>query len=46
MKSIVRLIGITMVGIAIGTMQQDLPTGLCIGLFVFGVGLVVDSLRK
>ncbi len=46
MKSIVRMIGFTMVGIALGAMQWDIQTGLCIGLFVFGTSLVVDSFGK
>jgi len=46
MNSTVRLIGLTMVGIAAGTMLWDLGTGLCIGVFVVGAGLIVDSVRK
>ena len=46
MKTFIGLIGITMMGIGIGTFAVGLKAGACIGITLFGFGLVVDALKK
>ena len=46
MTQIVRLIGLSIAVAAIGIYFQGLSKGLCAGGFIFGAGLVMDSLKK
>jgi hypothetical protein len=46
MKSLLGLIGVTLMGIGIGTVAVGLKVGLCAGTILLGLGLVIDALKK
>jgi len=46
MKMIVGLTGFCLISFAVGTYFAGLKTGACAMMFVFGGGLVIDSMKK
>lgn len=46
MKSLVGIIGITLMGIGIGTVSLGLKIGLCAGITLLGLGLIIDAIRS
>ena len=46
MKTIVGMIGITLIGIGVGIIAFGTKTGLCMGIAILGLGLVIDAIRK
>ena len=46
MKTIVGLAGITLIGIGLGIIAFGVKTGLCMGIAILGLGLVIDAIRK
>jgi len=46
MKTIVGMVGITLIGIGAGIIVFGTKTGLCIGIALLGLGLVIDAIRK
>lgn len=46
MRQLIGLIGIAMCGLSAGMYYQGPRLGICLGLFIIGAGLTVDSLKK
>ena len=46
MKMIVGVVGVTFIGIGVGIIAFGIKTGLCMGIALMGLGLVIDAVRK
>lgn len=46
MRTIIGLIGITMIGIGTATLLVNWKVGLCAGIILLGMGLIFDAVRK
>jgi len=46
MRQLIGLTGLAISCFAVATYLRDIITGICLGLFVIGIGLVVDSLKR
>jgi hypothetical protein len=46
MKSLQALAGITLAGAALSTLWFGFFVGICTGIFILGLGLFIDAVRK
>lgn len=46
MRTLLGMIGITLIGTGAGTLIYDWRIGMCAGVILLGMGLVIDAVRK
>ena len=46
MKTIVGLVGITLMGIGLGVIAFGIKIGLCLGVTLLGLGLAIDAIKE
>ena len=46
LRQIIGMAGVVLIGLSVGTFFYDTRTGVCLAIFLLGVGLLTDSLRK
>ncbi len=46
MRMLLGIVGLCLIGFAVGTYFANLLTGICVFVALFGMGLTVDALRK
>jgi len=46
MRMTVGMIGITLMGMGMGTAAFGLVNGLCLGVTLLGLGLIIDAIKR